>query len=156
MQILSLVNCMIWKYFLPFCGLSFCFVYDFLCHARAFKFKYVPLFIFFYCSRRWVKKDLSSKSFIVSSLTLELQSTLSFFLCMVIENIVISFFTCSSNFPRTTYWGDCLFSFVYSCLLCHTLIYNRCGGLFLGFQSCSIYLQFCFCARTILLTTVAL
>ena len=26
------------KYFLSFCGFSFCFVYDFLCYAKAFKF----------------------------------------------------------------------------------------------------------------------
>ena len=35
---LSLVHHFICKYFLPFWGLSFCFVYDFLCYAKAFKF----------------------------------------------------------------------------------------------------------------------
>jgi len=95
-QILSLVNCIICKYFLPICGLYFCFVYDFLCYARAFKFNYVPLFIFviFIALGVGSKKDLaaiyvkkssamfSSKSFIVSGFTLDLQSTLSFFVCV--------------------------------------------------------------------------
>ena len=34
----SFVCCFIWKYFLPFSGLSFCLVYDFLCRAKTFKF----------------------------------------------------------------------------------------------------------------------
>ena len=35
----NLVGCLICKSFLPFCGLSFHFVYDFLCCEKAFKFK---------------------------------------------------------------------------------------------------------------------
>ena len=32
---LILVSCIIWKFFLPFCGLSFHFVYNFLCYVKA-------------------------------------------------------------------------------------------------------------------------
>ena len=49
-----------------------------------------------------------------------------------------------SSFPSSTYWRDCLFSILYSCLLCHRLIDHSCVGLFLGFLSCSIDLYFCF------------
>ena len=36
----------------------------------------------------------------------------------VLGNVVISFFyTYQSNFPNTTYWRSCLFSFMYSCHL---------------------------------------
>ena len=38
LEINSFVDCIIYKYFLPFCRLSFCLVYDFLCFAKAFKF----------------------------------------------------------------------------------------------------------------------
>ena len=40
-----------------------------------------------------------------------------------------------SYFPSTTCWKDCLFSIVYSCLLCQRLIDHRCVGLFL----CSLF-----------------
>ena len=36
-----------------------------------------------------------------------------------------------SGFPSTPYWRDCLFSIVYTCLLCHRLIAHKCVGLFL-------------------------
>ena len=55
-----------------------------------------------------------------------------------------------SNFPSATYWRDCLFSIVSSCLLCHRLGDRKCVGLSLDFQSYSINLNFCFCACTIL------
>ena len=52
------------------------------------------------------------------------------------ENVPISFFyTQLSSFPSTTYWRDCLFSMVYSRLLCHRLIDHRCVGLLLDFLS---------------------
>ena len=54
-----------------------------------------------------------------------------------------------SSFPSTTYWRGCLFSIVYSCLLCHRLVDYRCVGLILGFLSCSTDLYFCLCATTI-------
>ena len=50
------------------------------------------------------------------------------------------------QFSRTTYWRDCLFSTVYSCILCHRLGENRYMGLSLDLLSCSINLCFCFCA----------
>ena len=76
---------------------------------------------------------------------------MSLFLCMVLENVLITFFYMwRSSFSSITYWRDCLFSIVYSCLLCCRLIDHRCVGLFLGFLSCSIKLYFCFCASSIL------
>ena len=34
------------------------------------------------------------------------------------------------QFSQHTYWTDCLFSTVYSCILCHRLINHKCKGLF--------------------------
>ena len=43
---------------------------------------------------------------------------MSLFLCVLLESVLISFFYMElPSFPRTTYWRDCLFSIVYSCLL---------------------------------------
>ena len=59
----SLVGLIICKYFLPFCGLSFHFVYGFLCCAKAFKFNLVPFVHFcfyFYFSRWWIQKDIAA------------------------------------------------------------------------------------------------
>ena len=81
------VSRIIYKYFLPFCRLSFHFVDGLLCCTKAFKFNQVPFacFYFHYC-RRWSQKDIviyvkespglilyyslifSSTSFIVTSL----------------------------------------------------------------------------------------
>ena len=55
----------------------------------------------------------------------------------------------AAYFPQNHLLRDCLFTTVYSCLLCRRLIYQRCVGLFLGFLSCSIDLYFCFCASTV-------
>ena len=60
------------------------------------------------------------------------------------------FFMYLPTFPSTIYWKDCLFSIVYSCLLCHSLIDHISTGLFLGFLSCSTDIYFCFHASTIL------
>ena len=56
---------------------------------------------------------------------------------------------CSHPVLSTTYWSECLFSTVYSRLLCCRLIDHRCMGLFLVSLFCSID-QWCgcFCART--------
>ena len=35
------------KYILPFCGLSFYFVFDFLCYTKTFYFSVVPIVYFF-------------------------------------------------------------------------------------------------------------
>ena len=60
----------------------------------------------------------SSRSFIVSDLTFR-SLNLSLFLCMVLENVLVSFFyKWLTSFPSTTCERDCLFSIVYSCLLC--------------------------------------
>ena len=85
---LSYMSCLyighiIWKYFLPFSRLSFCFVYGFLCCAKVFTFSWSRLFIFAFISfalgdgskKYWcnlcqsVLPMFSSRSFIVSGLT---------------------------------------------------------------------------------------
>ena len=81
---LIIVGGVLCKYFLPFCRLSFLFVYCFLCCAKAFKFKQVPFvyFCYFPYPQRWIQKNtgtiyvkecylpmFSSRSFIFSSLT---------------------------------------------------------------------------------------
>ena len=63
----------------------------------------------------------------------------------ILLHVAVQLFTCS-----TTYWRDCLFSIVYSCLLHCRWIDPKCMGLFLGFLSCSVDLCVCFCASTIL------
>ena len=60
------------------------------------------------------------------------------------------------RFPSATYWTDCLFSIVYSCLLCCILIDHRCGGLFLGSLICSIDLCLFLCQYHAVLITVGL
>ena len=74
---------MVCKYFLPFCRLSFHFVYGLFCCAKAFKFNQSPFVYFRFCfhySRRQIQKILLqfmlrsvvpmvSSSFIVSGLT---------------------------------------------------------------------------------------
>ena len=54
-----------------------------------------------------------------------------------------------SSIPNTTSWRDCLFSNVYSCLLCQRLIV-RCMCLFLGSLLCSIDPHVLFYANTML------
>ena len=64
-------------------------------------------------------------------------------------------FTCSwSSFPSTIYWIDCLFSTVYSCLICHRLTISA-WVYFWGFYLVSLIFLF-FCASAILLITVLL
>ena len=49
----ALVGCIICKYYIPVCRLSFCFVYGFFCCAKACKFDQVPcVFLYFYCLGR--------------------------------------------------------------------------------------------------------
>ena len=54
-----------------------------------------------------------------------------------------------SGFPSTSRQRNCLFSIVYSCLLCHGLGDHMSMGLSLDLLSCSIDLYFYFCASTI-------
>jgi len=59
----------------------------------------------------------SSKSFIVSGLTFRSKSILSLFLCLMVGNVLISpFYMQLFSFPSTSYWRDCIFSIIYSCL----------------------------------------
>ena len=67
---------------------------------------------------------------------------------MVLGSFLISFFYIQlSSFSSTTYLRDCLFSFIYSCLLCHRLTDHMCVGLILGFLSCSTDLFLFFVPR---------
>ena len=50
----------------------------------------------------------------------------------------------------TTCKRVCLYSIVYSCLLCQRYGVHMCVDLSLGFLFCCIDLYFCLCARTIL------
>ena len=92
----------------------------------------------------------SSRNCIVSSLIFRFLIYFEFIFCMVLENVLISFFYMYlSGFSSTTYWRDCFFSIVYFCLLYHGLVDHRSLGLFLGFLGCSTDLYFCFGASTI-------
>ena len=59
-------------------------------------------------------------------------------------------------FLSITYWTDCLFSTVQSCLLCHWLVDHTSVGLSLDFLSCSNWSIFLFLCQyhTILITVV--
>ena len=116
--------------------------------------------MYFHYSKRWAKEDLavcqrskftayiSSKSFIVSGLTFK--SLIHFeFLCMVLENVLVSFFYMQlSSFPTTT--NKWLSFLHYVILPPQNKGAHRCVGLSLGSLSCSTGLYFCFCANTIL------
>ena len=59
---LTLVDHIIWKYFLPFHRLCFCFVSGFLWCAKVFKFNYISfVYICFYflCLRRQIKENIN-------------------------------------------------------------------------------------------------
>ena len=61
----KLIPChyIIYKYFLPVCRLSFCFIYGFLCCAETLKFVYVSFIYFcfyFYCLRKLVWEDTAT------------------------------------------------------------------------------------------------
>ena len=91
-----LVSCFICKYFLLFQGLSFHFVYGFLCCAKAFKFKsHLFIFVFIFITLGYGSKKIllwsmsksvlpifSSKSFILSSLTFRSLSHFEFYFCV--------------------------------------------------------------------------
>ena len=62
-----------------------------------------------------------------------------------------------SSFPSTTCWRDCLFSMVYSWLLCQRLIDCRYVTLFLSSLFCSIDPYVCFlCQHHAVLIIIAL
>ena len=71
-----------------------------------------------------------SKGVIVSGLTFRSLIHFEFIFVYGVRQCSNSFFYMElSSFPSTTYWRDCLFSIVYSCLLCHRLGDHRCAGL---------------------------
>ena len=78
--------------------------------------------------RKSVLPMFSTKHFIVSALTFRsVIHFLVYFGVKVLGSVLISFFyMLLSSFPSTTYWKDCLFSTVYSCLLRHSLGEHRC------------------------------
>ena len=81
----------------------------------------------------------SSRSFTASGLTFRSLIHFEFIFVYGVRNVLMSFFYMwLSSFPSTTYWRDCLFSIVYSYLLCHILIGHKCVGEFLGSLFCSI------------------
>ena len=110
-----------------------------------------------YCCDLWqnVLPLFSSKSLMVSSLTLRSLIHFEFIFCTFILLNVYSFGIKEysnfillhwktgklSSFPSTSYWRDCLFSTVYYCLLCRKLMDHRYMGLFLGFLLYSIDLH---------------
>uniref|UniRef100_A0A8D0NQL8 Uncharacterized protein n=1 Tax=Sus scrofa TaxID=9823 RepID=A0A8D0NQL8_PIG len=92
----------------------------------------------------------SSKSFIVSALiSRSLIHSEFIFVYGVRECSNFILFHVAVQFSQHHLWTGCLFSIVYSCLLCHRLVGCRCVGLILGFLSCSTDLNFCLCACTI-------
>ena len=75
----------------------------------------------------------------------------SLFWCMLWGCVLVSsVYMQLSRFPSNTYWKDCLFPILYSCLLCQRLIEHRCLGLFLGSLFCTIGLYVCFGTSTTL------
>ena len=99
----------------------------------------------------------SSKSLIVSGLTFRSLIHFEFiFVYGVKECSNFILWHVAVQFPSTTYWRDCLFSIVSSCLLCCRLIDHKCTGLFLGSLLCPIDLHVCFCDSIILFWLLSL
>ena len=71
------------------------------------------------------------------------------FLCMMLENVLISFFTYRCPIIPAPFIEETVFPPLYGCPS-FNLIDLRCMGLFLGFLSGSVDLDFCFCASTVL------
>ena len=159
------------QHFLLFCGFSFCFVMVSFTVQKSLSLIRSHLFIFVFIfitlgggSKKILLQFMSvsvlpmfsSKSFIALALLLHLWCILSLLLCMVLENVLISFFYMQLySFPSTIYWRGCLFSTVYSCLVCHGLVDCRCLDLSLDFLFSSIALHFSFCANTVLFSSFA-
>ena len=128
-------------------GLSLTFIFVFIFITLEGESKKILLWFM----SKSVLPMFSFRSFIVSGLTFRCLIHFEFFVCMVLENVLISFsYKWFSSFTSTIYWRDYLSSTVCFCLLHHILVDPRCLGLFLGFLSCSIDLYFCFCASAIL------
>ena len=73
-------------------------------------------------------------------------SHLSLFLCIVWGCFLVSLiYVWFSIYPRITCWKVCLFSILYSCILCERLIHCGCLDLFLFSLFCLICLYVSFC-----------
>ena len=82
---------------------------------------------------------------------------MSLFLYMLWGSVLTSLIYMQlSSFPSSACWRDCLFSIVYSCLLCQRCIGHGCEDSFLGSLFYSVDLFVCLCARATVLITVAL
>ena len=143
----------------------FQFVYGFCCCAKAFEFNRVPLVYFCFHSHYsggWCEKDIlnfvsehsamfSCKSFTVFGLTFRSLIHLNLFFCMLLNNVLKSFFLhVAVQFPPHHLLTR--MSFLHYIVICPLSQINdhRCVGLFLSFLSCSIDLYFYFYTNTIL------
>ena len=83
---------------------------------------------------------------------LDLKSILSLFLCIVLKEVLISFFAYSFPAYPASFVDETVFLPFYNLdsFLCHRLIDCRCVGLSLAFQSDSVELYVCFCSSAIL------
>ena len=61
----------------------------------------------------------SSKGFIASSILFRSLIHFEFIFVYGVSVLVSFYYMSQSRFLSTTYWRDCIFSIVYSCLLCH-------------------------------------
>ena len=101
---------------------------------------------------------VSSKSFIVSGLTFMSLIHFDFsFVYGIRECPSFILLHVAIHFSQHHLLKPCLFSILYSCLLCHRLGDHRCVSSSLGSLYCSIDPYFCFlCQYHIILITVAL
>ena len=142
LYILEIMPCIVCKYFLPLCRLSFHFVVSFAMQKLVSLIR-SHLFIFVLISITlgdWPKKILlqfinSSRSFIVLCLIFKSLSYFEFiFICMIRGHVLTSLIYMGlSSFPSTT-WTDCLFLNAYSWLcwrlLDHVWVYFGLSILF--------------------------
>ena len=92
---------------------------------------------------KYVLPVFYSRSFVISGFIYK--SLIHF----VFETALIPFFYMLwSSFPSTYYWGDYLFSIIYSCLLCHQLTDLKCLSSFLDTSFSCIYQCVYFYAST--------
>ena len=112
--------------------MSFCFIDSFPCCAKAFSLVRSHLFTFAFISialEDWAKQML---------------------LWFMSENVLPVFSSHFVQLSQLCCWRGCLFSFIYSCLLCRRSIDCRCVGLFLSSVFWFIGLYVWFCANTAL------
>ena len=93
----------------------------------------------------------SSMSFMGSCIISNCLGHFDLFLCMLWGSVLISLiYMRLSSFANTTCWRGCLFSIVYSFLLCQRLIDHRYVCLFLGSLLFNWSRYICFCANDML------